>query len=207
MFDIHHHFLEKKGFYNLDFGQEISEGFFSVGLHPKDIQVDFKKQLDWVKEISLHPNCKAIGECGLDGMAEVERDLQERVFEAQVIWANEVQKPILIHCVRRFYELLKFRNIAKVPLVVHGFNKKKGIAEELLNKGFYLSFGEALLYNENLQEVAKSVPLEKIFLETDVWEKDVEKVYDVLARIKSMDMEALENQIKENLRREFHINL
>ena len=203
MFDVHHHFLENEGIYNLDFGQEIPKRVFSVGLHPKDIVADFEKQLDWVKETSLNPNCKAIGECGLDALVEVDEVLQERVFEAQILWANEIQKPVIIHCVRKYSELLRFQKMAKIPLVVHGFYKKKSIAEELLNKGFYLSFGKALLYHEALQEVAKSTPLEKIFLETDVWEGNIAEIYEALAKIKNIEIKILEHRIKENLQRVF----
>lgn len=206
MFDVHHHFLEKKGIYNLDFGQEIPNAFFSVGLHPKDIQTDFQSQLDWMREISLHPKCKAIGECGLDALVAVSQVLQEQVFEAQILWANKIQKPVIIHCVRKYSELMRFQKIAKVPLVVHGFNKKENVARELLNKGFYLSFGKALLRNEGLQKVAKSTPLEKIFLETDVWEGNVEDVYETVAKIKNIDIETLENQVIENLRQVFGLN-
>ena len=101
---------------------------------------------------------------------------------------------------------MRFQKIAKVPLVVHGFNKKENVARELLNKGFYLSFGKALLRNEGLQKVAKSTPLEKIFLETDVWEGNVENVYETVAKIKNIDIETLENQVIENLRQVFGLN-
>ena len=137
-FDFHHHFLGREcGIYNLDFTEEIPENYFSVGLHPNKIDENYKQNLDKIKEISQHPNCLAIGECGLDGLVSADESLQEQVFEQQILWANEIQKPVIVHCVRRFSQLLRFQKIAKVPLIVHGFNKKKETTEELLGKGFY----------------------------------------------------------------------
>ena len=149
--------------------------------------------------MSQHPNCLAIGECGLDGLVSVDENLQEQIFEQQILWANEIQKPVIVHCVRRFSQLLRFQKIAKVPLIVHGFNKKKETAEELLSKGFYLSFGKALLYNLSLQETARDIPLDRIFLETDTAEEPIDEVYLKLAEIKEMPIEALKTEIYKNV--------
>ena len=142
-FDFHHHFQERKyGIYNLDFTEEIPGNYFSAGLHPNKIDENYRQNLDKIKEISQHPNCLAIGECGLDGLVSADESLQEQVFEQQILWANEIQKPVIVHCVRRFSQLLRFQKIAKVPLIVHGFNKKKETAEELLSKGFICLLGK-----------------------------------------------------------------
>ena len=129
---------------------------------------------------------------------------QERVFEAQILWANEVYKPVIVHCVRRFSELLRFSKIAKTPIIVHGFNKKKNIADELLKKGFYLSLGKALLYSESLQGLAKDLPLERVFLETDVWEGEVSLLYEQFARLRDISIEVLQEQIKKNIKEVFN---
>ena len=82
---------------------------------------------------------------------------------------------------------------------MHGFNKKKETAEELLDKGFYLSFGKALLYNLSLQETARDAPLDRIFLETDTAEEPIDEVYLKFAEIKEMPIEVLENEIHKNV--------
>ena len=199
-FDFHHHFRGREcGIYNLDFMEEIPENYFSVGLHPNKIDENYRQNLDKIKEISQHPNCLAIGECGLDGLVSVDESLQEQIFEQQILWANEIQKPIIVHCVRRFSQLLRFQKITKVPLIVHGFNKKKETAEELVGKGFYLSFGEALLYNLSLQETAWDIPLDRIFLETDTAEEPIDEVYLKLAEIKEIPIEVLKTEIYKNV--------
>ena len=197
-FDFHHHFRGREcGIYNLDFAEEIPENYFSVGLHPNKIDENYRQNLD--KITKWRSNCLAIGECGLDGLVSVDENLQEQIFEQQILWANEIQKPVIVHCVRRFSQLLRFQKIAKVPLIVHGFNKKKETAEELLSKGFYLSFGKALLYNLSLQETVRDTPLDRIFLETDTAEESIDEVYLKLAEIKEMPIETLKIEIYRNV--------
>ena len=82
---------------------------------------------------------------------------------------------------------------------MHGFNKKKETAQELLSKGFYLSFGRALLYNLSLQEIARDIPLDRIFLETDTAEESIDEVYLKLAEIKEMPIETLKIEIYKNV--------
>lgn len=206
-FDVHHHERAKHGIYNLGLNENLSQNNFSVGLHPKDISEDFERDLEKIQEISKNLHCVAMGECGLDALVNVDEQLQEKIFEAQILWANEIQKPVIVHCVRRFSQLLKFQKIAKTPMIIHGFNKKKSIADELLKKGFYLSFGKAILYNEALQNVVENIPLDKIFLETDADDIEVEEIYHQLAKIKKIELEILKNQIEKNIEEVFRITL
>lgn len=206
-FDVHHHERAKHGIYNLGLNENLPQNYFSVGLHPKDISENFERDLDKNQEISKNPHCIAMGECGLDALVNIDEQLQEKIFEAQILWANEIQKPVIVHCVRRFSQLLKFQKIAKTPMIIHGFNKKKSIADELLKKGFYLSFGKAILYNEALQNVVENIPLDKIFLETDADDIEVEEIYHQLAKIKKIELEILKNQIEKNIEEVFRITL
>lgn len=199
-FDFHHHSKEKNyGVYNLNLHESLSEKNFSIGIHPKDIDENWRENLDKVKEISLHPNCLAIGECGLDGLITIDEKLQQKVFEEQILWANEINKPVIIHCVRRFPQLVQFQKFAKIPLIVHGFNKKKSIADELLKHGFYLSFGKSIFQNLSLQAILKEIPANKIFLETDNADFEIEKLYEKAAEIKGISTEELKIQILKNL--------
>lgn len=199
-YDFHHHKKNcKSGIYNLNLFEEIPDLNFSVGIHPKQITNTITKDFEWLQKISLYQKCFAIGECGLDSLIDVDEKLQEEVFLKHILWANEINKPVIIHCVRRFSELLKFKKIARTPMIIHGFNKKKTIADELLQHGFYLSFGNALLYNISLQNILKEIPLEKIFLETDASEFNIEALYCKLAEIKNTSVNSIENKILENL--------
>lgn len=84
-------------------------------------------------------------------------------------------------------------------MIIHGFNKKERIAEDLLKNNFYLSFGKAVLYNLSLQNTLKITPLDKIFLETDNDDFSIEELYEKVSEIKGISLENLNKQISENL--------
>lgn len=196
--DFHHHSPSKKGIYNLNYGEKVPDVPFSAGLHPKDISDDWESDLEMIKQISLSPNCIAIGECGLDGLIDIDEKIQNTVFSQHLSWAKEIKKPVIIHCVRRFSQLLHYKS-KPIPKIIHGFNKKNKIAEELLDAGFYLSFGKAVLEHVSLQKLIEGFPIEKMFLETDDADFDIIQLYEKVSVIKSIGIEDLKNQMWENL--------
>ena len=199
-FDFHHHDAGKNlGIYNLKFNEIPPENYFSAGIHPDAVADDFEEKLNWLREISAHKNCVAIGECGLDGLIDVDEKLQEKAFLAQIEVANSVKKPLIIHCVKRFSQLLPFRKVSKVPMIVHGFNKRKTIGDDLLKNGFCLSFGKSVLYNVNLQEFLKEFPLDRLFLETDSADFQIVELYQKVASLKNIEPEELLKIVKQNL--------
>ncbi|MBU4538952.1 MAG: TatD family hydrolase [Weeksellaceae bacterium] len=200
-FDFHHHdFNREFGIYNLKLNEEPPENFFSAGIHPNAISENIEEHFVWMKEISKLGNCVAIGECGLDGLIEVDGKLQEEVFERQIGLANNLNKPLIIHCVKRFSQLVRFRKKAKVPMVIHGFNKRKSIGEELFKNQFYLSFGKSVLYNVNLQDFLKGFPVDQIFLETDSADFEIKELYQKVSEVKNLSLEDFTLKIKENLK-------
>ena len=206
-FDFHHHdFNKNEGIYNLAFQAELPMGSFSAGIHPASITENMDAHFDWLKEVSQNKKCVAIGECGLDGLIKVEEKLQEDVFERQISWANEIKKPLIIHCVKRFSKLQQFKKLAKVPMVVHGFNKRKTIGDDLQNQDFYLSFGKSVLYNVNLQDFLRSFPIDKIVLETDSADFKIEMLYEKVAVLKNLELDDLTQKIRENIHN-LHISL
>lgn len=199
-FDFHHHnFTTEFGIYNLNFGEIPPSHLFSAGIHPNAITGNIDEYFAWLQEISKSKNCVAIGECGLDGLIKIDQKLQEEVFERQIQWANEIKKPLIIHCVRKFHRLSHFKKLAEVPMIIHGFNKKKTIGEELLNNDYYLSFGKSVLYDVNLQEFLKEFPINQLFLETDSAAFDLAELYQKVATLKNIDLEVLTQTIKKNL--------
>lgn len=76
--DFHHHKQNKTGIYNLELNEEIPFVNFSAGLHPKDITENWKSDFERIKEISLSKNCLALGECGLDGLIDIDEKLQTK---------------------------------------------------------------------------------------------------------------------------------
>lgn len=199
-FDFHHHKKNiSKGIYDLEYAEAPPEFPYSIGIHPQDIQFEnIENQFDWLN-YNITENCFAIGECGLDGLISIEQKLQEQVFKRHIEISNEFQKPLIIHCVRKFYEVISFKKMADQPMIIHGFNKKQSIADDLLKNKFYLSFGKAVLYNLSLQNVLKTIPLDKIFLETDNEDLNIEELYVKVSELKGISLERLNEQISENL--------
>ena len=141
--------------------------FFSAGIHPRDSLkyscADFEALWD-------APNCLAVGECGLDRTADVPLARQAEVFRSQIEQAVKRCKPLVIHCVRCFPELIRMKTDSRadaLPWVLHGFRGAKRKAFELLDAGFALSFGAGLLRDAGNMEYFAEVPLDRILIETD----------------------------------------
>ncbi len=199
-FDFHHHKKNiSNGIYNINIETVPPNFLYSIGIHPKEIDIHhIENQFNWL-ESNITKNCFAIGECGLDSFAETDQKTQEEVFLRQIKFANEIKKPIIVHCVRKFYEVISLKKYAKQSMIIHGFNKKQSIADDLLKNNFYLSFGKAVLYNLSLQNTLKITPLNKFFLETDNDDFNIEELYMKVSEIKEISLENLNKQIVENL--------
>lgn len=199
-FDFHHHKKNMpNGIYNLGLRADPVNFPYSIGIHPKDIDpADIAGQFRWL-ESNITADCFAVGECGLDSFAETDLKIQEDVFLRQIRLANEIKKPVIIHCVRKFYEVISLKKYAEQPMIIHGFNKKQSIADDLLRHDFYLSFGKALLYNLSLQHTFKSIPAERIFLETDNEDFNIGELYGKASELRGISTEKMNKQILENL--------
>ncbi|SHE45635.1 TatD family hydrolase [Chryseobacterium vrystaatense] len=199
-FDFHHHHKSNVyGIYNVEFGSVPPESPYSIGIHPKDIvMTSQEEQFHWL-ESNISKNCVAIGECGLDSMVLTPQNSQEQFFLRQIFISNEIQKPLIIHCVRKFYEVISLKKKAQQAVIIHGFNKKQRIAEDLLKNNFYLSFGKAVLYHLSLQDIVRNTPLNKIFLETDNECFNIEELYSKVSELKGISAEKLNEQVLENL--------
>jgi len=118
--------------------------FYSLGIHPWNIRkINADEVLSNLTEIAQYKNVLAIGECGLDKLIDIDLKEQERIFVAQIKIAEQLRKPLIIHCVRAFDDLIRIKKEMKisVPMIVHGYNNTQQIAEQLSKTEFYLSFG------------------------------------------------------------------
>ena len=179
---------------------------YSIGIHPWYIVEDrLASDLDIVETKLQEPNCLAVGECGLDKRIAIPIELQQLVFEKQLVLAQKYNKPVVLHCVASFDELIATRkklNIT-VPMIVHGFSKSEQLAKQLVSNGFYISFGKYLLLNPELESVFKSIPDDKIFLETDTVSENIAVVYELAATYKGISMLEMQELIKHNFQKVF----
>jgi len=196
--------LELVNQYPKDFDGTIP--FYSIGIHPWYIDENrIDEDLKIIEEKLQTKNCLAIGECGLDKRIEVPLDLQMSVFEKQLALAEKFKKPVVIHCVAAFQEVMaiKKKMKIKVPMIIHGFSKNNQLAEQLIAAGFYLSFGKYLLKNPDLRSVFQNVPNDRFFLETDTIEESIQDVYELASEYKELDIKELQEVISSNYRSVF----
>jgi len=92
-------------------------------------------------------------------------------------------------------------------MIINGFSKNKQVAKELIDNGFYISFGKYLLQNPELETVFVNIPNDRFFLETDTVEKSIEEVYALAAKYKKWSVEELQQQIKSNFAAVFKTQL
>lgn len=183
-----------------DFDTIESDSFYSVGLHPWYVNKEaWQDQFAVVKEKSRLQNVVAIGEAGLDKVTETDFELQQTVFSKHIQLANVVQKPLIVHCVRAHAEVIALlkQTPVHVPVIFHGFNKSKELAQQLIALGYYLSFGKGL-EKQGLQEVMAALPRAKIFLETDNSTASIQQIYAHAAAAFQIDEESLSLQLQKN---------
>lgn len=187
--------------YNNRVGEQLFlEQFFSVGIHPYDADLtDFDGAFKTIEQHIFHTNCLAIGECGLDKIYNSNFENQKSLFENQLQLALKYNKPVIIHCVKAFDELLEITKPYRthIPLIIHGFNKSEQLANDLIKNNFYLSLNPLAIkqpaFNFN------ALPIEKLFLETDNnINITIESCYHFMASKLNMPLSLLLQKIKCN---------
>lgn len=185
---------------------DVSIPNYSIGIHPWYIDENrLENDLKIIKEKLKLSECLALGECGLDKRIEIPMELQISVFKKQLEIVKLTNKPIVLHCVAAFDELIAIKKELKIsnPMLIHGFSKNEQVAKSLLNNGFYLSFGKYLLRNPDLEKVFTFAPENQILLETDTIEESIYEVYEKAASIKGISIENIKTIVFTNFSRIF----
>ncbi len=143
----------------------------AYGIHPMYVERATPADLDVVRSYLQQPNVVAVGEIGLDFFVEnFDQERQEFYFSAQLKLAREFDLPVLLHIRRAQDTILK--HLRRTPVrggIAHAFNGSPQQAAEFIKLGFKLGFGGAMTYSRasKLRELARTLPLESIVLETD----------------------------------------
>ncbi|WP_291110255.1 TatD family hydrolase [Flavobacterium sp. UBA6195] len=179
---------------------------YSIGIHPWYIDENrLETDLEIIKEKLQLSDCLALGECGLDKRIEIPLDLQISVFKQQLEIVKLTNKPVVLHCVAAYDEVIAIKKEMKIenPMIIHGFSKNEQVAQSLLKNGFYLSFGKYLLRNPDLEKVFIFAPENQILLETDTIEESIYQVYEKAAAIKGISVEEMKAIVFANFSRIF----
>lgn len=203
-------------------GEPADKGFTSRG----EI-FDF----EYYKKLAENLKTVAIGECGLDFYHLPKENKEEAIrkqqdsFIGQIGLSSAVSKPLMIHCRDAWSELLEILESEKNNLlsaaggIAHFFSGDLAVAKELLARDFYFTFGGAITFGKNYEEVLKYIPLEKILLETDApyvaslpyrGQRNepayIEKTAEKMAAVKNISLEKLSETILENSKRVFRLS-
>ena len=146
--------------------------YAAVGSHPDAADEVDEAVLEEYRELcKRNPKVKAIGEIGLDYHYEdIPRDIQLKAFRAQMELARELGLPVIVH-ERDAHEdgMAVVRDFPEVTGVFHCYSGSAEMARQLVDRGWYIGFTGGLTFKNARKaiEVASSIPLERIVLETD----------------------------------------
>jgi RNA 3'-phosphate cyclase len=208
------------------------ELYSTVGVHPHDAKhFDEKKSIDEMRELIFkNPGTiVAVGECGLDFNRDFSpRDVQERVFRAQVELACELKMPLFLHERESHTTFLKvlqpFLDTGRLPpVVVHCFTGTEAEVRKYLSMGFYIGITGFICIRSRgfkLRSFASVIPPEKLLIETDApfmypygnnkrercEPKDICAVVDTLATCMRLSSQEIASITTQNSRRFFRLD-
>ncbi len=189
----------------------IESGLYSIGLHPwhADGETD-EELLAKVEQVARNEQVVAIGEVGLDrakkGIANFQHQIE--VFERQIEIAQNAKKPLVIHCVKAYSELISIRK--KFPSnevwVIHGFAANQTIANNLIGLNCVLSFGISV-FNRNAKahSTLPKIDINKILLETDETDFLPYDLYRYVAELLNININELKEIIHSNFEKFFKL--
>jgi len=145
--------------------------YASVGIHPHEADNFDIKVLEDIKKMADNDKVVAIGEIGLDYYRNFSAaENQKYLFRSLADLAKDMNLPVVIHSRQAEADVLDIlKPILPHKIVVHCFSGDEDFLKSCLDLGFFISFTCNITYKkaENLRRIVKSVPLERIFLETD----------------------------------------
>lgn len=191
------------------FPDEAAGLTYTYGIHPWFLtEENHIQHINNVEKSTGFPNMIAIGEAGFDKLRGPSSELQYKVFAEQVLISEAHSRPLIIHCVKAWDDLLSAHKKLKPKMtwMIHGFRGSKEQAEQLLSKGFYLSFWFDFALRKESTQLFRSLPKDRIFLETDGADVDIKQIYRKVAGDMDVDSGELKSRILTNFREFFHIH-
>jgi TatD DNase family protein len=153
----------------------FTEAFWSVGVHPCHVNEGLFSVED-LRTRAAHPRCVGLGETGLDyyhPSSDSDKSLQRQSFHNHMQAAQHTSLPVIIHSRNAEADTLallqEMLNIAPFTFVIHCFTGTKAFAQEILAMGGYISIPGIVTFKnaKDVQDVAASIPLERMVIETD----------------------------------------
>ncbi len=205
----------------LGWAERHEQVFATVGIHPNHVSEE--EDWLWLKDASKHPRIVAIGETGLDYHYGVEHAVaQQESFMRHIELAKDVDLPLVVHTREARADTLSLLTHAGSRAgVMHCFTEDWDTARKAMDLGFYISFSGVVSFRnaENLRDVLRRVPDDRILLETDApWLAPVphrgkpnrpawvRHVAEVVAQVKGYSLEQVAEKTSENAERLFRFS-
>ena len=139
----------------------------AFGLHPWYLD---KQEGEW--EERLEQKLKdfpqaLVGESGIDAFRHKEKEPQLTTFKKHIALAKKYNRPLIIHAVKASEWLNECWNIMPQKFVLHSFNARLDLLNKSLSRGGYISFSASILRNRDKESIIRTIPSDKLLIETD----------------------------------------
>ena len=192
--DIHTHFYLRNSVSILNTHSSL-DALHSRGIHPWNVDENYRLKLRELETDLQHPFCVALGEIGLDKLCSSDFELQRKAFIQQIELSEEFKLPIIIHCVKASNELFQLKKEIKPSQkwIWHGFNKIH-LLQQALDIEIIPSVGQAIIHNQPLQQEVSKLNPNQFLLETDTSSFSIEAIYKTVAMSRNYSLETLQKE-------------
>lgn len=178
---------------------------FSVGVHPWHAAENperLKEAFECMERAVQNGQMVAIGECGLDWVANADRELQTEVFERQLAMVNRSNLPVILHCVRAFEEVMQTLRVRKIRRAVfHSFVGSPQQAERVVREGYFCSFSPRSLMSSRTCEAIRQIAPSALLIERDESAESIASIYERIAELRNCSVEELREIVFDNYKR------
>lgn len=197
--------------------------FAAYGLHPVYLEQHRDADLQRIGEFIEREGAVAVGECGLDFfVADLDRERQCQLFDAQLRIAHEFDLPLILHARRAVDEVIsRLRRVGGLRGVVHSFSGSLEQARQLWSLGFHLGIGGPITYEraQRLRRIVAAMPMTWLLLESDAPDQpnasargarnepaSIVEVASVIAGLRGVDAASIAAATTENAIRLFRLD-
>ena len=153
----------------IGYAEQYPHLYACAGIHPENLDGLEDDYLDQLTELLKHPKAVALGEIGLDYHWDIEKPIQQRVFEEQLRLAKELDVPVVIHDREAHGDVMELVRKYQPKGLMHCYSGSVEMLKEVIKLGMSISLGGTVTFkNARVPvEVAQTVPLDRLLLETD----------------------------------------
>lgn len=184
------------------------EVYYSCGIHPLFINGAEQARFNEMEQAAADKSIVAVGEAGIDRHSMSPLEEQQLWFERQASLAARYNLPLIIHGVRAIPEIIALHKKCASPTkwIMHGFNNRREVLQDLLRHGFYISVGRQVMNREsNVYALLPEIPDNRLFIETDDSEWTIDEIYRMVAQRRETSLEELQRIVHANFNKLFQI--